>query len=406
MVFTNIGNNTIKEYPKYNHYLTVGADAKTDQIFLPNIIRNWDDINILEKKMKNEIILQNQPIFTDVLIYYTQKCCQIGTSVVFLNVSQYYQLISEKNKFLPDNSRQKIENLLLNNSNYTNMIWGFDRSYLPYSTRNYQLPLNISYISTISGKEVNELQKGNLLNSVGILPGFSIDAPYNKYIEDFYIMDYRILNFTEKIISTGQIGWMFSLNSDNPAIIQAETNQNFTKITNEVIQYLQNHINMTFSGNGLKFYKSQEFSKSDMNSVIITMSIFNICYFCALSIGLLLAFGLGIIVFQIKKQNQYMNGLLLARGYGKSGIRLLLISQLDCIFIIALILGFLSSILPSVLFIKIFCHTLLPFDLPLNADFTELFGIIGFIGLICFGAFLIMDLIDARKPIREYFHRF
>ena len=137
--------------------------------------------------------------------------------------------------------------------------------------------------------------------------------------------------------------------------------------------------------------------------------LYGIFYLEFIVIGILLAFGLSILILSLQKENKYFNGVLLARGIGRSGILKMVLSQIYLIFLIGIFTGVLSGLFTSISFVKIFSSMNFKgniVSLPIYSNVLELFGILGTLITSSFIIYLIAYYFESRKNITEYFHKF
>ena len=136
---------------------------------------------------------------------------------------------------------------------------------------------------------------------------------------------------------------------------------------------------------------------------------YGIIYLEFIMIGVLLAFGLAILILSFQRENKYFNGVLLARGFGRIGLLKLILSQISIIYIIGILTGLLSGIITSFSFLKIIIAMSYGsglISLPLFVNILELVQILGIIVLSSFVIYLVSYYFEAKKNITEYFHKF
>ena len=159
---------------------------------------------------------------------------------------------------------------------------------------------------------------------------------------------------------------------------------------------------------GIEFY-DQNWNDLNYKMDLSEGGVYGIIYLEFVVIGVLLAFGLAILILSFQRENKYFNGVLLARGFGRINLLKLILSQIYIIFLIGISTGLLSGLITSFSLIKMatainYGSGIISF--PIYANVLELVEILGIIILSSFVIYLVSYYFEAKKNITEYFHKF
>jgi hypothetical protein len=121
-----------------------------------------------------------------------------------------------------------------------------------------------------------------------------------------------------------------------------------------------------------------------------------------------LALALAVIISSVQQENRHYFGILLARGFGKSGVFKFLFSQIFIIYFLGLLFGIIAGIIGGNVIMYLLNSIVfrqLGF-LPVVMNPFDLIQIIGIIIGVSLVIFLISYLFEMRKSIDEYLRNF
>ena len=237
---------------------------------------------------------------------------------------------------------------------------------------------------------------------VDVIPG--LYSPFTELVSDqtyetkFIMIDTKFITHTNNSMISTDYVTVFDMEYHENPIDEAFVRE---QIRNHSLGYI--------------YYDTYHFYDHKWNDFNFQMmptgveKLYGIFHFEAILIGLLMSFGLAIILLAFQEKNKYFNGILLARGFGKSGIRSLIVSEMTVLFMIAFIIG---SVLSGLLAFITFCGKSLLYPalgkigVFFFMDPLTLFGLYGLILLLSFGLYFLAYSINARQSISRYFHKF
>ena len=229
------------------------------------------------------------------------------------------------------------------------------------------------------------------------MPGLYVfSGQWSLSNQERMIIDISSLNQDKDLLHGTEFYQMIDINTDiedDPDVIES---------------VLRNITHDNFDSTWFGFY-NQNWNELNYELDNEASGFYGIVYLEFLMIGVLLAFGLAILILSFQRENKYFNGVLLARGFGRLGLLKLILSQISIIFLIGILTGLLSGFISSFSLLKIvvimnYGAGIISF--PFFVNVLELAEILGIIVLSSFVIYLIAYYFEARKNITEYFHKF
>ncbi len=402
LVFTNVFLNSFSRYDIMVSNMYVGSDVNVMYTNEGMSIANTSDAELLESQIKSYKTPDNETLINDVLTgYYSWDSDDYFQGErYFFDIEKYLDIIREDNKKLPTGDFvSNIEDLIEYNKNPSNIIPGVivNRGFL--TLNNVEVgdlyEITHSYYNSTSMIYYNVSTSVKIMVSTDIMPGIYLLRSSWGYYNEKMIFDIGSVNQDKNLLHGNEIFQMIDIDTD----------------VEEDHEKLRNMLNNATIGYDVAYIQIYDQNWNDLNykMEISESGFYGIIYLEFLMIGVLLAFGLAILILSFQRENKYFNGVLLARGFGRLGLLKLILSQISIIFLIGILTGLLSGFLTSFSFLKI--ATVMNygagmFSFPLYVNALELVEILGMIVLSSFVIYLIAYYFEAKKNITQYFHKF
>ncbi|QEE16508.1 FtsX-like permease family protein [Promethearchaeum syntrophicum] len=399
LVFTNVFLNSMSRYDLMVYNVSVGADAKVwydnEEMFISSTAKT----ELLESQLKSYKTFDNETLINEVLTCYYDR--DFRDAKYYLDFEKYLNIIQEDNKNLPiNNFVSKIENLIEYNKNSSNTSPGVivDSGFLALNKLEigdfFTFPYQ--FYNSSSMELENKQITVRIMVTTDVMPGLFLVSGFWGSYEENMIVDINSINQDSDLLYGDKFFQMIDINVDveeNPEVLEVmlkNATSGYIGI-DDINFYIQNW-------NDLNYELSADES-----------GIYGIIYLEFLMIGVLLAFGLAILILSFQRENKYFNGVLLARGFGRRGLLILISSQISIIFLIGIFTGLGSGLLTSIPLLKI--TTIMSFgsglfSFPLFANVLELVKILGIIVLSSFVIYLVSYYFESKKNITQYFHKF
>jgi hypothetical protein len=402
LVFTNVFLNSFSRYDIIMNNLEVGSDFQGRINRETMNLTNTYDVELLEDQMLSYNNSENETMINDVLTCYREMAKNgYYVDIYHFDIEKYLDIIKEDGKKLPYNDYiSQIKGLIDYNKDPSNEIPGVivNTGFLYLNN----LELGDSYTfdhgyfnSTSSGPELEDITV-KILVATDVMPGLFLSSSQWGERDEIIISDIGSVNQDKNLLHGFEIFQMVDLDTD----IEDERDVLIEILNNASINYID--------------YSNYEFYDQNWNDLNIQMElsesgIYGIIYLEFTMIGVLMGFGLAILILSFQRENKYFNGVLLARGFGRRGLLKLILSQISIIFLIGILTGLLSGFLTSFSFLQIaivmnYGRGII--SLPLFVNIGELVGILGIIVLSSFVIYLIAYYFESKKNITEYFHKF
>ena len=402
LVFTNVFLNSFSRYDIIMNNMQIGADFQgriRDETM--NLTSTYD-VELLEAQMKSYNNSKNEIIINQVLMCYNEMAKNdYYLDIYHFDIEKYLDIIKEDGKKLPYRDYiSQIEDLINYNNDPLNEIPGVivNTGFLGLN----RLELGDSYTfkhgyfnSTSSLLEIETITV-KIIVSTDVMPGLFLSSDQWGERDEIMIVDISSVNQDKNLLHGFEMFHMIDINTE------------FEDDRDVLIEILNNATNNYID------YRSYEFYDQNWNDLNVEMGlsesgIYGIIYLEFTMIGVLMGFGLAILILSFQRENKYFNGVLLARGFGRLGLLKLILSQISIIFLIGILTGLLSGFLTSFSFLKI--ATIMNygaglFSFPLFVNVLELVEILGMIVLSSFVIYLIAYYFESKKNITQYFHKF
>lgn len=404
--FMNVYANTSIRHDYVIQNLEIGADFKVNlNGYNPNA-SSIAQIAEIESNLLSYIPEgSNEPIFEDLISVFCENDNDFNPdtrSIFYFNAEKYYGLISNEKKPQPNSNFVKtFTNYIEYISNPSNVVPGIlvNDIYLEnYGVEIFdQINLTHQYWKSNPGDLENRSFTVKIIGEVNYLPGLYNSERSDLNPEEYIIFDNTQFSYNSTtVLPSKNVIQMFDLNSNFEENIDLVKEYLYIA-TNNAIRYEDfqiyfqqwNNFNLSFQENALGFYI--------------------VLYLDFVLTGILIAVGTAILLLSIQKKNKYFNGVLLARGFGKKGLILLILSEIFIIFCFSFMIGTVTGIGFSSIYMKLSESTLMSIQglhLPLYFNYVEFLLLLG--GMIISTLLLttLSFFIETRKSISKYMHKF
>lgn len=410
----NISLNSISRYENIFSNLEVGADVhvrfshisyiKTAnyQGLLNNFnITCWEDLMFLEQDLKNYRTDFNQTIFNDVLtIFQHDAISSYDPNIIHMNLTKYIGLISESGKYNVSKDYVYNFNSIANQSANSSVRYYYRPIIVNSVYRdlaNVKIGTHIGINYDIYDKRINDMRfssvYGSIYGIIDVLPGFGEEF----YSQPFVIRDSSFGYQSNQSLLGMDIHQMLDINYDC-GLNQSEILSIMTSI---YLNYTRIHTLGVYEQDWQSFQqvKNQDFRQ--------TFGVFYLEFYLICSI---LSIGFAILLQMLQDNDEYQNGVLLARGLGRQKLISMVFIETTLVYLIGYIFGLLSGV--------IFINSTIPFSnlvifpqygllsLPIYWNWLDIVKLMGFIPVITFIVYGISAIIKNRKPIKDFFYKF
>jgi hypothetical protein len=387
--------------------LSIGADIRANPLLgnSPVNFSSTTEFTTLKNSMMDAPIPDNSFSFKDIQIVYEDTVSpdlfNYAYKQIYTDIDAYYEMITDHNKFdinkqfLPDlkeiisynldqESNQELFPKVIVNQKFTET---FDLQIGDsFIIHQQYLNLTTSYLM----EETFDVEIGAIME---YLPGI-----YYTVSDPFLVFDVDYLTQGDSV----SIGTRFWLLFDIHLQTSQYDQENAVEVINNIAKSFYPFDNLQFYDNSWSSFTFKMASSG-------ISRVFSILHFEMILLGILMAVSVGITILSFHEENKYFNGILLARGFGTTGILKLIISEIFVLFILSFLTGLSGGILISILFLLI-RRIIYPNLMYLKFSFffspVTLFGIIGFIAVFSFGIFYTVFKLNSRKSISRYFQKF
>jgi len=402
LVFTNVFLNSFSRYDIIMNNMEIGSDFQGSIKDETMNITSTYDVEALESQMKSYKTTENETIINEVLTCYNEMAKNGYYKDIYLfDIEKYLDIIKEDGKKLPHNNYiSQIKGLIEYNKDPDNEIPGIivNTGFLALN----RLELGDSYTfdhgyynSSSSVFKIDKIEV-KILVATDVMPGLFLVSNQWGERDEIIISDINSVNQDKNLLHGFEIFHMVDMDTD----IEDERDV--------LIEILNNATTNYTDYRHYQFY-NQNWNDLDIKLDLTESGIYGIIYMEFTMIGVLMGFGLAILILSFQRENKYFNGVLLARGFGRKGLLKLILSQISIIFLIGILSGLLSGFLTSFSFLQIAIvmnYGQGVISLPVFFNVIELVEILGIIVLSSFVIYLIAYYFESKKNITEYFHRF
>jgi ABC-type antimicrobial peptide transport system permease subunit len=409
LVFVNGTINSVIRYEFLYQNLSVGADIKASINTDSMNITSTEDLEKLDQQLLNYRTATGARLINNVMTlhYSTTDKLQVGSRaytnipLYIFNTTEYIEIIQEDDKILPNpryiNNLEESIAKTHENPDKPGII--VSEAYIKYNY--YKLGddvnLNLTYFNNTSGDWESKIIASYIAASITRLPGIANPNQYGYWdYNSFIVLDIGLLNPSRDLLYGTQLIQLIDI---NPTL-----EQNTTLLTS--------HMNNASIGiceySGLSIYEQNWDTISiEINSGV--SGFYGVIYLESLIIGVLIAFGLAIMLLSIQRENHQFNGILLSRGYGKRKLLGFILSEIFVIYAISTVVGIASGLITSVSFIKTITNlenNTVDIDFPVFFNVLEFGYILGAIIILSFVIYLIAYLLEGKKTIVQYLRKF
>ncbi len=402
LVFTNVFLNSSSRYDLMFDNVRIGGDVRVYYNNEGRPISNTSDIELFESQLKSYKTSDNETLINQVVTCYSGwESDEYYGQRYYLDIEKYLDIIQEDDKKLPiGDFVSKIESLIDYNKNSSNTIPGVivNSGFLTLNKLEIGdlYTMFHHYYNTTASELQNISTSVRIMVSTDVMPGLYLTYGYwGSYTENM-IIDINSVNPDKDLLYGDGFIQMIDIDPD----IEEDTEVLEEMLNNATIDYVE----ITY----LRFY-NQNWDDLNYELSVSDSGIYGIIYLEFLMIGVLLAFGLAILILSFQRENKYFNGVLLARGFGRIGLLKLILSQIFIIFQIGILTGLVSGFLTSISFLKITAimnYGAGLFSFPIFMNALELFQILGIIVLSSVVIYLVSYYFESKKNITQYFHKF
>ncbi len=403
LVFTNVFLNSFSRYEIMIDNMDVGSDVAVLYNNEDMSIVNTSEIDLLESQLKSYTTSDNETLINQVLTSYTEMTSdEYNSEKIYTDIEGYLDIIQEGDKKLPSRDFvSKIEDVIDYNKDPLNTIPGVIVNSAFLTLNNLEIDDLYSFTHSFfnySSMEIqNETISVKIIVSINVMPGFYVFSGQLSFsYRERMIIDISSVNQDKNLLHGIDILQMIDIDTDvedDPEVLEGILNN----VTSEYFEYAW-----------FAFF-DQNWDNLSYNLALDETGFYGIVYLEFLMIGVLLAFGLAILILSFQRENKYFNGVLLARGFGRIGLLKLITSQISIIFLIGILTGLLSGFITSfslLKFVTIMNYGGGNISFPLFVNILELAEILGMIVLSSFVIYLVSYYFESRKNITEYFHKF
>lgn len=402
--FANLFTNSYVKNEINSSNILIGADLQVElHVTNPNI-KNYEDIQVLEATLKSYQIGDDIPLcnqINSILIEETSTLNPNYRNIFYVNMSEYFSIISEDNKPIPiQDFDTRFQAVIDYNSNNQNSLPGIIVNSQYALTNNLDIgdetEIMHRYFNQDDLTYYNESIQAVVVEILDFMPGLYVKGDITQEYSENLILDQKFLNLSANISHSRIIHQFIDLNfNENLKISQIPWI--FTNITNQKIKF------QSFN------YYDQSFKDKNLAFSANVFGFYIMVYIDFIVMGILISFGASIMMVSFQKENKFFNGLLLSRGFGKRRLLLLITAEIFVIFFTASLIGlgtgllFSFSYLKLMNFIKISSQGL-EFILYMNlSDFILIFGLL-FLSTICIMGF--QFIFERRNNISKFLHKF
>lgn len=354
LMFSNITINTLIRLEKIKNNIEIGGDINFDFTVSKTSFENLSDVDNFGKSLLNQVDDSGVKRFDDLInVYLSQQFNGRNFRTVFyLNLSDYKDLLkSNRNQNLPSsNFLSELQDVIdFNNQikNETNKV-GLIVSSSFLEINNFQIGETITFlqksINFTSGDYYIRQISGKIIKAMDVMPGLYYSR--TNLPSDFMIVSNHIFqNSDVNIFPSKNLKFIINLNENSRNLLQnvEEAKNIILSASNYSLYNLNFHV---YDYNWEKFdYGSLNNSETPYLGLI---------YFNLIIIGIILAIGMAILVIGIQEQNKKLYGELIARGFGRKGVNLLIFAEISISFFISLIFGMIGGSFSSIIFCRLY----------------------------------------------------
>ncbi len=426
LVISNTVLYSYLEIPILNNQAEAGADLKIQFFNQPNAfsdsqISSMEDILSINQEILHLQNSENESYVKDITFVVSESIrnVEIDNTILmeilcFANFTELYQILSEENKYLPDKNFGIFQHLspktpegtpnCVITSNLANFHNVSEGGTLPLLHNAYNFTENTNEIITINAQvdSIIDIIPGLWLNSY--LPVHEEEDSHIYNVNLAAIMDISILNeMTFDLGANFSITHLIDLKDEIP-------------INYQNVQHLEEEIKRIcgewYANTHFSVYIDSFTEYDDLYGFDLSIQMINYAYIMEfVVIGIILAFGIAILMISFQQANKHFNGVLLARGFGKRGLFKFSMSLMLFMIIMGYLLGIISGFLSSFSTFSSVSHwenVLLygSIAFPVKINWGLMIPTMILIPGITILIYCINYIVDSKKSVSKYFHKF
>ena len=353
LLFANMSTNSLIRQDNLRANLQTGTDLTVDFSISSNNFHNLTDIERFESQLKDIQLEDGQYLVNDTMRTYMSQTFS-GTGIrtkYILNLSEYLPQILAFEKILPNdqfvNDIQEViayNQELMDEPDKVGIICS--SSYMEMN--NFQLGDRITFLqSSVNFSTSQYIAKqitAKIIKVIDVMPGLYFSTS-NSQSDFMVVSDHIFSDYGDDVIPVMSVRELVNLNP-----IDRSSENDYQKYAN----YLLNSTDYTMLNADFRFY-DYDWEKVDSSSYNNTdIPYLGLFYFNLIIIGIILAAGIAILIVSTHDLNRGLYGELLARGFGRKGINLLVLAEMSISFLLAIVIGAFSGSFTSLAFCRLF----------------------------------------------------
>lgn len=413
----SISLNSLIIYENIDSNIQIGGDVRlsfpfisydsselgTGGLFGNYQISSNQDILQLEENLKTVNLGNNFNLSNEVVTVFEEITNIYHLKVMYLDFAKYAYIMSEGDKFIPEKQTQTKLSEVINFNSVDNLDAPgiiVNSRFLELNRREINDPFLFEH--KFWNNSINDMDSiilnSTIIETIDILPGlYGFESTVNEWEDAVLIFDTRKLPFQNSSNILNTLSFFQILD-----ILPQEISPDF------LMGLLSSQINQTQYQEISIYNQDWRNLDSDVSTRFSKFRTILITEFYA--IGILVAFGLSVLIISVFKKDKFFNGVLLARGYGKIGVFNLTLVEFFIIFIIPILI----NIFQGLIFIKpllslvnealgLFSFT---WNLPLYVNFQDLLVYALFVPFFTTLIFTIAFSFQTKKTISQFFYKF
>ncbi len=353
LMFANMSTNSLVRQDNLRENLQTGTDLTVDFSISGRHFNNYTEIERFESQLKDIQLKEGEYLVNDTMHAFVSHSYS-GTGLrtkYILNLSQYLPLITAHEKTLPNNQfTTDIQEVIDYNQE---LLDEPDKAGIICSSsfmemNNFILGDRITFLQSSvnfsSNSFIAKQVTAKIIKVIDVMPGLYFSSSESQ--SDFMVVsDHIFSDYGFDIMPVMNIREMVNLNPIDRN--SANDYENYAK-------YLMNSTDYTMLNAEFRFYDydwESVDSSSFNNTNIPYLGLF---YFNLMVIGVILAVGIAILIVTTQDLNRGLYGELIARGFGRKGINLLILAEMSISFLLAIVIGTFSGSFTSIAFCRLF----------------------------------------------------
>ncbi|MHA1584705.1 MAG: FtsX-like permease family protein [Promethearchaeota archaeon] len=360
LVFANITTNSMTIQSNYTENFQTGADVNFNFQVHNRHFSNMTDLSNFEQDLSNlSIDGEKKAIKNMTRVLVSHKLTSNHYINYFtLNLSEYLPIMNDNNHSVPNGKfNDKIQNVIQFNQGLDSDYVGVIVSQSFYLANNLRIGDNFDIMLSFG----SETLTGKVLEIIDTMPGLYKD----EYEGDQYIvLDNHIVNITDEIPAQ-YVSELINFHESTDI-----SSSLLTSLIASTTDYYLPHFT-------IRTYNTHWDDIGVLTDELLGIPFMNLLYYNLIIIGGGLAIGIAILAISAQDENTGIYGELLARGFGRGKLYLMISTQVFITFLLSIVIGTISGSISAILFSKIFNFNSGGgfINYPITFDYT-LFGIV------------------------------